>query len=58
MNPANTDRTAQFTFSATQATVHDIFTNSYTILERDDGNQDGQLTLTVGRQPLLIEVER
>ena len=58
MNPVNTDRTAQFTLSGTRATVYDISTNRYAIHERDDGNQDGRLSFTVGGQPLLIEVDR
>ncbi len=57
MNPVNTDETAVLTLSGTQAVVYDIWTSNYTVHDGDDGQVDGQVTVTVGKTPLLIEIE-
>jgi len=58
MNPVDTDKTAAFTVAGAQAIVYDIFINSYTVNDSDDGQVDGQVTVTVGGDPLLIEIKQ
>jgi hypothetical protein len=56
MAPVTTDRTATLSVPGQQATVYDIYSNARTVRDSDDGSSDGRISVQIGREPILIEV--
>lgn len=56
MHPFETTEQASLQIPAARATRYDLFGTKTTLLDRDDGQQDGMVTVTVSAQPLYLEV--
>lgn len=57
ISPVMSERTAPLKVNGAEAVVHDIFTNRVTVRDGDDGQTDGKITVTVSKEPLLIEIK-
>ncbi len=58
LNPINTDKTAPLSLPAEQVTVRNLYNAPHVIHDEDDGVNDGKVTVTVGGQPLYIQVDK
>ena len=53
-NPVNTQQTSDLRIAADYVTTRDLYGSGRTVLDADDGVQDGYVTIKVGGQPVYI----
>ncbi|MCB0130455.1 MAG: hypothetical protein KDD78_06390 [Caldilineaceae bacterium] len=56
LNPVNTDQTTSLTVPGGAASITTIYGATSTVVDDDDGRKDGRVTVSVGGQPIYIEV--
>lgn len=56
LNPIDTGEQSSFQVKTENATTSDIYGNSTIVNDSDDGKNDGSVTISVGAQPVYIDV--
>ena len=56
LNPIDASTTKPLQLTGSQATVRDMFGQTTTVLDKDDGKQDGKITIKVSGRPVYIEM--
>jgi hypothetical protein len=57
LDPIDASGQAPLRLSAPQATVRDLFGQAHVVNDRDDGKQDGRVTIQISGRPVYIEVK-